>query len=90
MEAAVRRLRETNDPIATIALDCGYSDQSAFSRQFRQTTGLSPQNIVLVVAVRFNLKSRSDQLVILCGAVKTPLRLLNKVEIGREILLPRR
>jgi len=42
MEAAVRRLRETNDPIATIALDCGYSDQSAFSRQFRQTTGLSP------------------------------------------------
>lgn len=42
MEAAVRRLRETNDPIATVALDCGYSDQSAFTRQFRQTTGLSP------------------------------------------------
>lgn len=42
MEAAVQRLRETNDPIATIALDCGYSDQSAFTRQFRQTTGLSP------------------------------------------------
>lgn len=42
MEAAVRRLRETHDPIATIGLDCGYSDQSAFTRQFRQTTGLSP------------------------------------------------
>jgi AraC-like DNA-binding protein len=42
MEGAVRRLRETNDPIATIALDCGYSDQSAFTRQFRQTVGLSP------------------------------------------------
>lgn len=42
MEAAVQRLRETNDPIATIALDCGYSDQSAFTRQFKQTTGLSP------------------------------------------------
>jgi AraC-like DNA-binding protein len=42
MEAAVRRLRETNDPIATVALDCGYSDQSAFTRQFRQTVGLSP------------------------------------------------
>lgn len=42
MEAAVRRLRETNDAIATIALDCGYSDQSAFTRQFRQTVGLSP------------------------------------------------
>lgn len=42
MEAAVRRLRETDDPIATVALDCGYSDQSAFTRQFRQTIGLSP------------------------------------------------
>jgi len=42
MDAAVRRLRETNDPIATVALDCGYSDQSAFTRQFRQTIGLSP------------------------------------------------
>jgi AraC-like DNA-binding protein len=42
MEAALRRLRETVDPIATIALDCGYSDQSAFTRQFRQTIGLSP------------------------------------------------
>ncbi len=42
MEAAVRRLRETNDPVATIAMDCGYSDQSAFTRQFRQTVGLAP------------------------------------------------
>jgi PAS domain S-box-containing protein len=42
MDAAVRRLRETNDPISKIALDCGYSDQSAFSRQFKQTVGLSP------------------------------------------------
>jgi AraC-like DNA-binding protein len=42
MESAVRRLRESNDPIATIALDCGYSDQSAFTRQFRHTAGLSP------------------------------------------------
>lgn len=44
MEAAVKRLRETNDPIAVIALDCGYSDQSAFTRQFRQTAGLSPSH----------------------------------------------
>ena len=28
--------------IAVIALDCGYSDQSAFTRQFRQAVGLSP------------------------------------------------
>jgi AraC-like DNA-binding protein len=42
MEVAVRRLRDTDDPIAAVALDCGYSDQSAFTRQFRQTIGLSP------------------------------------------------
>jgi AraC-like DNA-binding protein len=42
MEAAVQRLRDTRDPIAAIALDCGYSDQSAFTRQFRQTVGISP------------------------------------------------
>lgn len=42
MDAAVRRLRETDDPVAMIALDSGYSDQSAFTRQFRATVGLSP------------------------------------------------
>lgn len=42
MDAAVRKLRESDLPVAIIALDCGYSDQSAFTRQFRQTTGLSP------------------------------------------------
>jgi AraC-like DNA-binding protein len=44
MESAERMLRETDAPIASIAIDCGYSDQSAFSRQFRQTTGLSPSS----------------------------------------------
>jgi AraC-like DNA-binding protein len=42
MEAALLKLRETIDPIAVVALDCGYSDQSAFTRKFRQTVGLSP------------------------------------------------
>jgi PAS domain S-box-containing protein len=42
MENAVSRLRETDEAIAAIALDCGYSDQSAFTRQFRQAVGLSP------------------------------------------------
>ncbi len=42
MDAAVQRLRETADPVASIALDCGYSDQSAFTRQFRQTVGMTP------------------------------------------------
>jgi PAS domain S-box-containing protein len=44
MEAAERRLRDGNDSIALIALDCGYSDQSAFTRQFRQTIGLAPSD----------------------------------------------
>ena len=48
MEAAVQRLRETEDAIAAIALDCGYSDQSAFTRQFRQTTGLTPTEYRMV------------------------------------------
>ncbi len=42
MDHAVRRLRETHEAIAEIALRCGYSDQSAFTRQFRKATGLSP------------------------------------------------
>lgn len=42
MDAAVLRLTTTNESIASIALSCGYSDQSSFSRQFKQTVGLSP------------------------------------------------
>jgi PAS domain S-box-containing protein len=42
MEAAVGRLREGDESIASVALDCGYSDQSAFTRQFRQAVGVSP------------------------------------------------
>jgi PAS domain S-box-containing protein len=42
IDAACANLRETAEPIAQIALDCGYSDQSSFSRQFRQTVGMSP------------------------------------------------
>lgn len=42
MEASLRRLRETENSVAQIASECGYTDQSAFARQFRQTLGLSP------------------------------------------------
>jgi AraC-like DNA-binding protein len=44
MEVALRRLRNSDLSIATVAFDCGYSDQSAFTRQFRQTLGLSPSD----------------------------------------------
>ena len=42
IDAACQRLASGSDPISRIALDCGYSDQSAFSRQFKQAVGISP------------------------------------------------
>jgi AraC-like DNA-binding protein len=42
MDAAVQRLRESNASIAAVAMECGYSDQSAFTRKFHQTVGMSP------------------------------------------------
>jgi AraC-like DNA-binding protein len=35
-------LTETDKPIVNIALESGYYDQSAFTRQFRLNTGLTP------------------------------------------------
>lgn len=42
LEAALQKLRHTAVPIAAVAADCGYSDQSAFTRKFHQTVGMSP------------------------------------------------
>ncbi|WP_182870810.1 AraC family transcriptional regulator [Rhodopirellula sp. JC639] len=42
MSAAATKLRQTDDSIVSIALSSGYSDQSAFTRQFRRTFGVSP------------------------------------------------
>lgn len=41
---AGRQLVETESPIVEVALDAGYTDQSAFTRQFRRTTGLTPSD----------------------------------------------
>jgi AraC-like DNA-binding protein len=40
---AHRRLRETADAIGRIAADCGFYDQSHFTRAFKAHTGLAPQ-----------------------------------------------
>ena len=42
IDLASERLRRGNEPVSQIALDCGYADQTAFSRQFRKTVGVSP------------------------------------------------
>lgn len=39
---ARRQLEETLNPVGQIALDCGFYDQSHFTRAFRQATGLRP------------------------------------------------
>lgn len=42
MDHAAEQLAGGDRPVARIALSCGYGDQSAFTRQFRRTTGLTP------------------------------------------------
>ncbi|MNY45070.1 Xylose operon regulatory protein [compost metagenome] len=42
LEEGSRLLLHTELPITEIALRCGYTDHSAFSRQFRALTSLSP------------------------------------------------
>lgn len=43
IDVAANRLVTSDVPIAEIAQVCGFCDQSALSRQFRQLTGLSPR-----------------------------------------------
>jgi AraC-like DNA-binding protein len=42
VEAAAQALRDTDAALGGIAVDCGFYDQAAFSRQFRALTGMSP------------------------------------------------
>jgi AraC-like DNA-binding protein len=44
LEAAIEALIGSGESIAAIALRCGYSDQSAFTRKFREAVGLSPSD----------------------------------------------
>jgi AraC-like DNA-binding protein len=41
----MRALEDPRRSIAEIAHACGYADHSAFTRQFRATTGLSPSEL---------------------------------------------
>jgi PAS domain S-box-containing protein len=42
LEEAILRLRTTDLAVSQIATECGYYDQSAFTRQFRRVVGMSP------------------------------------------------
>lgn len=42
--AAAQRLSLTDDPITAIALDCGFSSSSYFSKQFKAQTGSTPKD----------------------------------------------
>jgi len=42
--AAAQRLSLTDDPITDIALDCGFSSSSYFSKQFKAQTGSTPKD----------------------------------------------
>ena len=39
---ACDRLRHTDAPLSELALECGYADQAAFTRQFHKSVGLTP------------------------------------------------
>jgi AraC-like DNA-binding protein len=39
---ACDRLRHTEAPLGELALECGYADQAAFTRQFHKSVGLTP------------------------------------------------
>jgi AraC-like DNA-binding protein len=39
---ACDRLRHTESPLSALALECGYADQAAFTRQFHKSVGLTP------------------------------------------------
>jgi AraC-like DNA-binding protein len=47
--AACHRLRETDQSLAEISDECGFPDQSAFSRHFRAHIGMTPRQYRLNV-----------------------------------------
>ncbi|MDN3575851.1 AraC family transcriptional regulator [Chitinimonas viridis] len=49
IDAAARLLAQSQAAISDIALDCGFCDQSALSKQFRQLTGMTPRDYRLWV-----------------------------------------
>jgi len=53
IESAMRFLRGS-DSMAMISQACGFADQSAFTRQFKATVGMTPRSYRLSVAAAMN------------------------------------
>jgi AraC-like DNA-binding protein len=51
---ACDRLRHTDASLSELALECGYADQAAFTRQFRKSVGLTPGAYRLATASRLD------------------------------------
>jgi AraC-like DNA-binding protein len=49
---ACDRLRHGEAPLSELALECGYADQAAFTRQFRKSVGLTPRAYRLATSGR--------------------------------------
>ena len=54
---ACDRLRHTNAPLSELALECGYADQAAFTRQFHKSVGLTPGAYRLGDGAGFRLRA---------------------------------
>jgi PAS domain S-box-containing protein len=57
IDLAMRLLTADDVVIADVAQHCGFSDQSAFSRQFRHVTGLTPRQYRQLVGENLNAES---------------------------------
>lgn len=54
LQAARRLLEHTTQPLSAIALDCGFHDQSHFTKRFKAATGLLPRAYRLRFSPRSN------------------------------------
>jgi AraC-like DNA-binding protein len=50
IDRACDRLRHSDTPLSDLALECGYADQAAFTRQFHKSVGLTPGAYRIVTA----------------------------------------
>ena len=60
IDRACDRLRHSRAPLSQLALECGYADQAAFTRQFHKTVGLTPGAYRIATARAGKAPARGD------------------------------